>query len=219
MASCYGTHDSEDSNCRFDSADQKTQSQIINILGSRICTQVEGPDVRFQRAKEKDLPQMLALMNQIIEEGRSWPFLDKFDDISTFKAYFCSHDAFVLLESENKVVGCFYIKPNFPGRCSHICNGGFIVAPESRGKGLGKMSAQLFLKLAPLLGYKAAFFNLVFATNKVSLHMWRTMGFKEAGLIKRAARLKGEKDLVDAHCFHMEFGLGEDEDEGEEGFE
>lgn len=25
------------------------------------------------------------------------------------------------------VAGCFYVKPNFPGRCSHVCNGGFIV--------------------------------------------------------------------------------------------
>ena len=25
------------------------------------------------------------------------------------------------------VAGCFYVKPNFPGRCSHVANGGFIV--------------------------------------------------------------------------------------------
>ena len=30
------------------------------------------------------------------------------------------------------VAGCFYVKPNFPGRCSHVCNGGFIVRSVSK---------------------------------------------------------------------------------------
>ena len=29
-------------------------------------------------------------------------------------------------DEEASVLGTFYIKPNFPDRCAHICNGGFI---------------------------------------------------------------------------------------------
>ena len=36
------------------------------------------------------------------------------------------------------VVGSFYVKPNYPDRCSHICNGGFLVSQNYRGNGIGK---------------------------------------------------------------------------------
>ena len=26
----------------------------------------------------------------------------------------------------------FYVKPNFPGRCAHVCNGGFITKKNFR---------------------------------------------------------------------------------------
>ena len=58
-----------------------------------------------------------------------------------------SHDAFVCKSLDNKTIHGgkkiikilnilyfkgFYIKPNFPGRSSHYCNGGFIVDEEQR---------------------------------------------------------------------------------------
>ena len=64
-------------------------------------------------------------------------------------------------------MGCFYVKPNFPGRCGHVCNGGFIVRKEVRGNGIGQMMGRSFLPLARDLGYSASFFNLVFVSNRV----------------------------------------------------
>ena len=41
------------------------------------------------------------------------------------QGYFLSHAAFVVRDvASGAVLGAFYVKPNFPGRCSHICNGG-----------------------------------------------------------------------------------------------
>ena len=75
-----------------------------------------------------------------IETGLSWPFEEEFIDYASFSQYFMSHSAFVVRVAnyQNKsakfrdaidhgVLGCFYVKPNFPGRCAHVCNGGFIV--------------------------------------------------------------------------------------------
>jgi GNAT superfamily N-acetyltransferase len=42
-----------------------------------------------------------------------------------------------------------------PGRCGHICNGGFITKPSAQGKGVGKAMGKAFLSLAPQLGYRA----------------------------------------------------------------
>ncbi|CAM9814561.1 unnamed protein product [Laminaria digitata] len=59
------------------------------------------------------------------------------------------------------VWGAFYIKPNFPGRCSHVCNGGFITDPRRRRRGVARLMGHAFLRLARDLGYKASYFNLV----------------------------------------------------------
>ena len=48
-------------------------------------------------------------------------------------------------------LGSFYVKPNYPGRSSHVCNGGFLVTPAARNKGVGKSMGQCYLDWAPQL--------------------------------------------------------------------
>ena len=112
----------------------------------------------------------MTLMNIVIRDGRSWPFEDEFTTVEGWRGYFLSHTAFVVRALENgvdaagensssreekEILGCFYIKPNFPGRCSHICNGGFITAPRFRGLGIGTLMGRVFLRAAKDLGYKS----------------------------------------------------------------
>ena len=81
-----------------------------------------------------------------------------------------------------------YIKPNFPGRSSHICNGGFLVHESVRGMKVGTMLAETFVKVAPQMGYEAAFFNLVFADNEASIKLWSRLGFQRTGILPKAAK-------------------------------
>jgi len=85
--------------------------------------------------------------------------------------------------------GAFFLKPNFPGHCSHICNAGFIVQPAMRGKGIGRFMGEAMLDLAIDRGYAAVMFNLVFATNTPSLNLWESLGFRAIGRIPEAAQL------------------------------
>ena len=48
-------------------------------------------------------------------------------------------------------LGSFYIKPNYPGRSSHICNGGFLVTDAARGRGVGRLMGEVYLEWAPML--------------------------------------------------------------------
>ncbi|CAB1096737.1 unnamed protein product [Ectocarpus sp. CCAP 1310/34] len=103
-----------------------------------------------------------------------------------------------------KVWGTFYIKPNFPGRCSHVCNGGFITDPRRRRRGVARLMGHAFLRFAKDLGYRASYFNLVFRSNEASLRLWRGLGFTELAVVPKAARLKGIDGLVDASQFHYD---------------
>lgn len=40
-------------------------------------------------------------------------------------------------------LGSFYVKPNYPGRSSHVCNAGFLVAEAARGKGVGRAMGEV----------------------------------------------------------------------------
>jgi hypothetical protein len=53
---------------------------------------------------------------------------------------------------ERYCLGSFYIKPNYPGRSSHVCNGGFLVGPLARNRGVGRLMGEGYLEWAPKLG-------------------------------------------------------------------
>ena len=144
------------------------------------------------------------IFNAIVEEGQTYPQMGYHDE-SRFRSYYLSHSTFALrLVSSGKVIGGFYIKPNFPGRCSHICNAGFIVDSDWRNRGACRFMAEQYKLLAPELGYKASMFNLVFVSNHGSLHLWESLGFQRIGVIPQAGDLKGI-GYQDAVQFYLKF--------------
>jgi len=48
-------------------------------------------------------------------------------------------------------LGSFYIKPNYPGRSSHVCNGAFLVTDASRNRGVGRLMGEGYIDWAPKL--------------------------------------------------------------------
>ena len=52
---------------------------------------------------------------------------------------------------EKVCLGSFYIKPNYPGRSSHVCNGGFLVTDAARNRGVGRLMGEGYLEWAPKL--------------------------------------------------------------------
>jgi len=110
---------------------------------------------------------------------------------------------------EECVGGFYYIKPNYPGRSSHICNAGFVVPPAQRSRGYATALAKSYLHYGPKLGYHASVFNLVYANNVASLRIWEKLGFAKVGRIPKAGRLRrrdGEgEEYVDAWIIYKSF--------------
>jgi hypothetical protein len=81
--------------------------------------------------KSKLIPYLQSLLNTEIEAGNTYPQKSLLN-LSEFKNYFLSGDAFIVVNGgktsstnfddnlEENILGTFYIKPNFPGRCSHV---------------------------------------------------------------------------------------------------
>jgi GNAT superfamily N-acetyltransferase len=109
-------------------------------------------------------------------------------------------------------LGSFYIKPNYPGRSSHVCNAGFLVTDAARNKGVGRLMGESYLEWAPRLGYNYSVFNLVYETNVASCRIWDALGFKRIGRVKGAGNLKSYPgQLIDAIIYGRDLGPeGED---------
>jgi GNAT superfamily N-acetyltransferase len=91
------------------------------------------------------------------------------------------------------VVGAYYLKPNFPGRGSHIANAGYAVAAARRGQGIGRVLVEDSLWRAPLLGFDAMQFNLVFASNPAR-SLYEELGWREIGRVPDA--VEGEEAVI-----------------------
>lgn len=172
--------------------------------------------------KPEETESVRALFNNVVCEGNTYP-----QDVpltpEEFAQYWLKGEAFVVrLCQENQpstvaspasqtvtpatqMVAAFYLKPNFPGRCSHICNAGFIVAPPFRGQGIGRMMGETLIEVARDRGYRAVMYNLVFETNVPSLKIWESMGFETLGRIPQAVRLSADC-YVDAIMLYKPLG-------------
>ncbi|KAK4155674.1 hypothetical protein C8A00DRAFT_13330 [Chaetomidium leptoderma] len=158
--------------------------------------------------------------NKEIEGGDTYPMLEPMPSDQFASYWFQNFGGIMLLghiESAAEVVegkdwskeclGTFYVKPNYPGRSSHICNAGFIVTDASRNRGVGRLMGETHLEWAPKLGYKYSVFNLVYETNVASCKIWDGLGFKRIGRVKGAGNLKSHPDrLVDAIIYGRDLG-------------
>ncbi len=198
-------------------SDGKLNSHLLSHLIPYEYTLSDGRRVEVDFFQEDEWFAGMALMNLIIREGRSWPFEDDFHSVEQYSGYFLSHTAFVVRalnngmdaskrnsSSQGEILGCFYIKPNFPGRCSHVCNGGFITAPRFRGLGVGSLMGKVFLRAARDLGYKSSYFNLVFKSNDTSVKLWESLGFERVTTLEKAARLEGLEELDTAYGYRYD---------------
>ena len=100
-------------------------------------------------------------------------------------------------ERGGEVLGTYYLKSNFDGPGSHVCNCGYMVAPAARGQGLATTMCRHSQQIALELGYRAMQFNFVAASNAGAVRLWESLGFETVGRLPRAFRHPA-KGYVDA---------------------
>jgi GNAT superfamily N-acetyltransferase len=206
-------------------------------LRDRITTATLIPFSAPNQVPTKLTAFLCDLLNREIEKGDTYPMMDTMP-LSSFAAYWFSnfaavmvlgdiqdiHDVFQMEERgtdwSKDCLGSFYVKPNYPGRSSHVCNGGFLVSDAARNRGVGRLMGECYLEWAPKLGYTYSVFNLVYETNVASLRIWDALGFKRIGRVKGCGNLKSYPDqFIDAIIFGRELGGDGDDDQSEERFD
>ncbi|KAK3677421.1 Protein spt10 [Recurvomyces mirabilis] len=206
-------------------------------LRDRVTIATLVPFSSPQQVPHKLTAYLCELLNKEIEKGDTYPMMEPMP-LSSFGAYWFANfgavmvlgdiqDVAEIMQMEQQsadwakqCLGSFYVKPNYPGRSSHVCNGGFLVTDAARNRGVGRLMGEGYLEWAPKLGYTYSVFNLVYETNVASLRIWDALGFKRIGRVKGCGNLKSYPDqLIDAIIFGRELGGEGDEYVSEERFD
>ena len=96
-------------------------------------------DVQVRAYEEKDLPEMIRIWNEVVEDGVAFPQEECLDEESG-RVFFREQSFSAVAENmENKeIVGLYILHPNNIGRCGHISNASYAVASAHRGEGIGE---------------------------------------------------------------------------------
>ena len=155
----------------------------------------------IRKFREDDKEQIWKILESVISQGDSFTFSP--DSLREFILEdWCNPEkhTFVAI-SEDKIVGTFYVKENQSGLGSHIANGGYAVAPEARGKGVGRKMGEFSIEEAKRLGFKAMQFNFVVKSNEKAVRLWKSLGFEIIGEIPEAFR-HIENGLTNAYIMY-----------------
>ena len=91
-----------------------------------------------------DLPEMISIWNEIVEEGNAFPQEESLT-LKTGFAFFNSQ-SHVGVAFDGEILGLYILHPNNVGRCSHIANASYAVSSKARGKHIGQKLVSDLLK-------------------------------------------------------------------------
>lgn len=138
-------------------------------------------------AIEADWPGIWAVFEPIVRAGESYP-IDRDASEKAVRAYWHAADKmlFVAADKAGTILGSYYLKPNSTGPAAHVCNAGYIVHAEWRGRGVATALCEHSMREARRQGYRAMQYNLVIATNSRAVRLWQHLGFGIVGTLPGA---------------------------------
>lgn len=155
----------------------------------------------IREATEADWPAIWALFRVVVAAGDVFAYDEQTTEETARQLWFDPPAACFVAEENGTIIGTYFVRPNQPGRGDHVANGGYMVVPAARGRGLGTELCQHSIETARRLGFSAMQFNFVVATNSAAVHVWEACGFAVVGRLPGAFRHK-ELGLVDVLVMH-----------------
>jgi GNAT superfamily N-acetyltransferase len=152
-----------------------------------------------------DGDEVWAMLQPVFAAGDTYPVDTKISRVAALDYWCIGHDVFVFQSGKGsaaRVDGTYFICPNQKGGGDHVCNCGFVTAPEARGQGVARAMLAHSLETARASGFRAMQFNFVVSTNERAIATWQRNGFKVVGRLPGAFRHpeKGYVDVLVMYC-------------------
>ena len=137
--------------------------------------------------QKSDWPMVWPILQVTFAAGDTYAFSPNSTEEEIRKAWIdAPAETFVACDDSGCVTGTYYLKPNQPGLGSHVCNCGYVVAPDAQGKGVASRMCEHSQEQAIRMGFRAMQFNLVVETNEGAIRLWQKHGFQVVGRLPGA---------------------------------
>ena len=159
--------------------------------------------MKIRQATCADFTAIWPIFHEIAAAGDSYGYATDVSKQEACKLWIESPEKTFVVEQNGQILGTYYIKPNQAGPGSHVCNCGYMVAKNARGRGLASIMCEHSQKIAIKLGYQAMQFNFVAITNEIAVSLWKKLGFKTVGVLPKAFNhsSQGKVDALVMHKF------------------
>jgi ribosomal protein S18 acetylase RimI-like enzyme len=155
--------------------------------------------VTIRRYQAADWPGLWALLRGTFASGDTYAFAPDSSEADIHRAWIEMPAATYVAcaAADGRLLGTYLLKPNQPGLGSHVCNCGYVVAPEAQGQGVASAMCEHSQREALAMGFLGMQFNLVVSSNERAVRLWKRLGFNVVGTLPLAFRHQ-RLGLVDA---------------------
>ena len=160
-------------------------------------------DAAIRPATDDDWPRIWPFFDATVQAGETYAFpLDLTPETGRVWWMERPPGLTVVLEEEGEVLGSAKMGPNRPGRGDHVGTASFMVAPEARGRGVGRRLAEDVVRWHREQGFAGIQFNAVVETNTAAVRLWESLGFEVVGTVPGAFRSR-EHGHVGLHVMYL----------------
>jgi GNAT superfamily N-acetyltransferase len=151
---------------------------------------------------EADWPQVWPFFDEIVRAGETYAYPLDLDSDSARELWTMRPPAQTVVYDDGGILGSATMGPNRPGRGSHVGTASFMVAPEARGRGVGRALGEYVVQWHRDHGFRGIQFNAVVETNTAAIRLWQSLGFAIVGTVPEAfdSRAHG---LVGLHVMYL----------------
>ena len=142
--------------------------------------------MKIREAIESDFEEIWPIFHEIASAGETYAYPRDISKGNASRLWMQLPRKTYVFEEDGQVLGTYYIKTNQAGPGRHVCNCGYMVSSNARGKGLATLMCEHSQKIAIDLGYKAMQFNFVAVSNEGAVRLWNKLGFDTVGRLPKA---------------------------------
>ena len=159
--------------------------------------------MNVREAQPVDFAAIWPIFQQIVAMGDTYGYERDITEQEARRVWMELPAKTFVAEQDGQILGTYYIKTNQAGPGSHVCNCGYMVATDSRGRGLASIMCEHSQKVAIELGFEAMQFNFVATTNDGAVNLWKKLVFNIVGVLPKAFNhpLHGNVDALVMHKF------------------
>ncbi len=158
--------------------------------------------ITIRKFREQDWAEAWNIIKPVFRAGETYAFSPDITAEEAYEIWITAPAAtFVAVDSEDAIVGTYYIKANQPALGAHVCNCGYIVAEHARNQGLASQMCDHSQDQAIAMGFLAMQYNLVVSTNESAVRLWQKHNFEIVGTLPISFR-HSKLGLVDSYVMY-----------------